>query len=270
MRFMMLIKSDASSEAGLMPRQAEIAAMSKYNDELIRSGVLMSAEGLKASSHGARLRFTGGKARVIDGPFSEAKELIAGFWIVKVASKQAAIELAKKVPLEEGEVEVRQVFEVEDFPVDPSEQPEGWRQQEQALRDGQAPAPPAATSGKSLRFIGFIKADARSEAGILPTEAELSTMGAFNEEGMKAGVFITGEGLQPSAKGAKVKFRAGMPTIIDGPFAEAKELVAGFGILRVKSKQEAIEWSLRMPIREGELEVRELFSPDDVSCSLAG
>jgi len=259
MRFMMLIKSDAASEAGKLPSADERATMDKYNQELVTSGVLQSAEGLKASSHGARIRFTAGKPTVSEGPFADTRNVIAGYWIVRVPSKQAAVELAKKIPIADGEVELRQIFEVEDFPVDPAEQPDGWRQHETDLRDGRKAAEPAATSSKTRRFIGFVKADARSEAGVMPTEAELSTMGAYTEEGMRAGIFLAGDGLQPSAKGALVRFRGGKTTVIDGPFAETKELVAGFGIMRVESKQEAIEWSLRMPIIDGDLEVRELF-----------
>ena len=115
MRFMMLVKADNNSEAGVLPDEKMLAEMGKYNEELVKAGVLLAAEGLQASSKGARVRFSGGKPTVTDGPFTEAKELVAGFWMIQVNSKDAAVEWAKRVPFDEGEVEIRQVFELEDF-----------------------------------------------------------------------------------------------------------------------------------------------------------
>jgi hypothetical protein len=115
----------------------------------------------------------------------------------------------------------------------------------------------------------IIKADERSEAGVLPSKELLEAMGRFNEELVKAGVMLAGEGLAPSSKGAKVKFSKGKRTVIDGPFTEAKELVAGFWIWNVKSKEEAIEWVKRMPDDpsnpggEGEVEIRQIFEVSD-------
>ena len=128
MKFMMLIKSDQNTEAGKMPEEDVLVAMGKYNEELIKAGVLLAAEGLQPSSKGARVRFSGGKTTVIDGPFAEAKELIAGFWMIQVKSKQEAIEWARRVPFDPkgasattggtGEIELRQVFEITDFSPD--------------------------------------------------------------------------------------------------------------------------------------------------------
>ena len=115
MRFMIVVKANKDSEAGALPTQEQLAEMAKYNEELVKAGVLLAAEGLQASSKGARVRFPGAKRTVIDGPFTETKELIAGFWLIQVRSKQEAIEWAKHVPFEDGEIEVRQVFELEDF-----------------------------------------------------------------------------------------------------------------------------------------------------------
>ena len=102
-----------------------------------------------------------------------------------------------------------------------------------------------------MRFMVLVKADANSEAGVMPPEEELVAMGRYNEELVKAGVLLAGEGLHPSSKGARVKFTDGTPTVIDGPFTEAKELVAGFWLIEVKSKDEAIEWVKRVPCMEG-------------------
>src|SRR3989440_12457551 len=119
MRFMVIVKANKDSEAGVMPDEKLLADMGKYNEELAKAGVLLAAEGLQASSKGARVRFSGSKRKVIDGPFSETKELIAGFWLIQVKSKEEAIEWVKRAPNPmpgtEPEIEIRQVFENEDF-----------------------------------------------------------------------------------------------------------------------------------------------------------
>ena len=116
MRFMVIVKANKASEAGVLPDQKILAAMGKYNEELVKAGVMLAGEGLQASSKGARVRFEGpSKRTVIDGPFTETKELIAGFWLWQVKSREEALEWLKRAPFQEGEVELRQVFETEDF-----------------------------------------------------------------------------------------------------------------------------------------------------------
>lgn len=118
MRFMIIVKASKDSEAGIMPSEKLLAEMGKFNEELSKAGVLLAAEGLQASSKGARVKFSGTKRTVTDGPFAETKELIAGFWIWQVKSKQEAIEWVKRCPNphnEDSEIEIRQVFEAEDF-----------------------------------------------------------------------------------------------------------------------------------------------------------
>src|SRR5262245_28539281 len=115
MRFMMIVKANDESEAGVLPSEKELADMGKFNEELVKAGVMLAGEGLQASSKGARIRYAGPKRTVIDGPFPETKELIAGFWLIEVRSKEEAIEWARRVPFSEGEVEIRQVFELDDF-----------------------------------------------------------------------------------------------------------------------------------------------------------
>jgi hypothetical protein len=123
-----------------------------------------------------------------------------------------------------------------------------------------------------MRFMVIVKATKESEAGILPDEKLLTEMGKFNEELVKAGVMLAGEGLQSSAKGARVKFSGAKRTVIDGPFPETKELVAGFWLWQVKSKEEAIEWAKRCPNpspgTESELEIRQVFESDDFGDAL--
>jgi hypothetical protein len=115
MRFMVIVKADQKSEAGVLPDKKLFAEMGKFNEELAKAGVMLAADGLQPSSKGARVKFSGSKRTVIDGPFSETKELVAGFWLWQVSSKEEAIEWLKRAPFQEGEVEIRQVFEAEDF-----------------------------------------------------------------------------------------------------------------------------------------------------------
>ena len=132
MRFMILVKANKETEAGVLPSTELLAAMGKFNEELVKAGVMLAGEGLQPSSKAARVRFSGSKRSVIDGPFAETKELVAGFWLWQVRSRDEAIEWVKRAPMEDGaEIEIRQVFEAEDF----GEQltPE-LRQQEERLR----------------------------------------------------------------------------------------------------------------------------------------
>jgi len=121
-RFMVIVKANKESEAGNLPSQEVLEKMTRFNEELVKAGVMLAGEGLHASSKGARVRFSGNQRTVIDGPFAETKELVAGFWIWKVNSKQEAIDWLKRAPFEDGaEAEIRQLFEIEDFaPVDPT------------------------------------------------------------------------------------------------------------------------------------------------------
>jgi hypothetical protein len=124
----------------------------------------------------------------------------------------------------------------------------------------------------TMRFMVLVKADKNSEAGVLPDEKLLTEMGKYNEELAKAGVLLAGEGLQPSSKGARVRFSGKTRTVIDGPFAETKELIAGFWMFQVKSKEEAIEWVKRCPNpfpgAESEIEIRQVFEAEDFGAEL--
>ncbi|HVZ87134.1 MAG TPA: YciI family protein [Polyangia bacterium] len=118
MRFMMIVKGSKDSEAGVLPTEAHLAAMGKYNEELQKAGVLLDMGGLKPTSRGVKVRFSGGKRTVVDGPFAEAKEIVGGYWIIQVKSKEEAIEWAKRIPAEVvnmPEVELRPFYEFEDF-----------------------------------------------------------------------------------------------------------------------------------------------------------
>ncbi len=266
MRFLMLVKASKDSEAGVLPDERILSEMGKYNEMLAKAGALLGGEGLQASSKGARVRCANGKVTVTDGPFAETKELVAGFWLIQAKSRDEAIEWATRVPFQEGQVEVRPLLELPDLPVDPSEKPGGWRDKEEQFR-----AAPLARKPGTIRYMGLLKADRDTEAGVIPDEEFLSAMGAFFEEGVKAGIILAGEGLQPSSKGARVRYSGSKRTVIDGPFAETKELIAGYAIIQVRSREEAIEWTRRFvkvdaPGRLGaqsECEIRRVFELED-------
>jgi hypothetical protein len=132
MRVMVIVKADKNSEAGVLPDEKMLTDMGNFNEELVKAGVMLAGEGLQASSKGKRVRFSGGRKTVTDGPFAETKELIAGFWLWQVRSMDEAVEWLKRAPFDETEVEIRQVFETEDFAeVDPSGE---VRKQEHRLR----------------------------------------------------------------------------------------------------------------------------------------
>ncbi len=115
MRFMVLVKANKDSEAGVMPSQELLTEMGKFNEELVKAGIMLAGEGLAPSSKGARVRFTGKKTSVTDGPFAETKELVAGYWVWKCQSLQEAIDWLKRAPFEDAELEIRQIFEMDDF-----------------------------------------------------------------------------------------------------------------------------------------------------------
>ncbi|HXF49663.1 MAG TPA: YciI family protein [Verrucomicrobiae bacterium] len=132
MRFMVIVKANKESEAGVLPDEKLLTEMGKYNEELVKAGVMLAGEGLHPSSKGVRVRFNGDKRTVINGPFAETRELVAGFWLWQVKSKEEAIEWLKRAPFQEGEVELRQVFETEEFAAsDPTGK---LREQEERLR----------------------------------------------------------------------------------------------------------------------------------------
>ena len=144
MRFRVLMPANADTEAGVLPTEKELSEMMQYNEQLVKAGVMLAGEGLQPTSKGARVKFQGGKKSVIDGPFTESKELIAGFWIWQVKSKEEAIEWAKRCPVDNLTLELRQVFEAEDFGANltPELQAQEERLRAQAERTARAGAKP--------------------------------------------------------------------------------------------------------------------------------
>lgn len=234
MRIMMMHKSDADTEAGKLPSPQLIAGMGKLMEEVGRSGMLLGGEGLLASSKGVRLNFKGGKRTITKGPFVGNNELPAGFAIVKVESLDVAIEWATRFAEVVGDVEidVRPVTEYWDL--------------------GVMPKPPGLTT---TRYMMMHKANAASEAGVPPTPELMEKMGKLMEEMHQAGIFVAGEGLHRSATATRLQFKGGKCTVTDGPFAESKELIAGYVILNVPSKAEAIAFAPRFAAIVGDVEI---------------
>jgi len=269
MRFMMMIKSDAKSETGAMPDQAILNAMGRFNEEMVNAGVMLGGEGLKPSAKGARVRLAGKKLTVTDGPFAEAKEVVAGYWLIQTKTRQEAIDWARRVP--GGEIELRRLYELSDFPADPSETPEGWRAEEQSMREAAAVKPPARQPG-TRRYLIMLRSDGNTERGVLPGPALLEKMGALMTEVGKSGAALGGEGLKPTSEGVRVTGPTGKRRVIDGPFTEAKELIAGFVLLQTRSRDEAIDFAKRWlqihvegaGLDEGEIEVREVMELDEI------
>jgi hypothetical protein len=277
MRVMMLLKSDAPTEAGELPSEEMFTALGEYSETLVNAGVMRGGEGLQPSSRGAKIRIANGKTSVIDGPFAEAKELIAGYMLLETASLAEAIAWAKRLPtvcvVDEDHVELRPLYEPEELAADvpvPARQP--------------APLP---TPEQGARWVSLLKADRNTEAGMKPSAELMQKMGALIQDMTAKGVLIAGEGLKPSAQSARVyitanggaapALRGGAASdkrvrVVDGPFAEAKELVAGFTLFRARSKAEAIEWARRClqihvdgtGIDHGEIEVRPILETDEI------
>lgn len=259
MRVMMILKSDAQSEAGVMPPEQLLSEMGEYSERLLNAGVMLGGEGLHASSKGAKIRIAKGKTTVLDGPFAEAKEVVAGYYLLQVKDLQQAIEWAKQMPgaeyTPEGEIELRPLYDPEDFALEPRE----------AL-DAKVPGP------KGPRWISLLKADKNTEAEMEPNPKLLEEMGALMGEMTQQGVLISGDGLRASKHGAKVLFQNKRLRVLDGPFTESKEMIAGVSIFRAKTKAAAVEWARRClqihmegtGIDTGEIEVRQVFETDEI------
>jgi hypothetical protein len=257
MRFLMIVKSNERSEAGIMPDEKALAEMGRFNAEIIQAGVLLGGEGLHASAKGARVRISGPKTSVVDGPFAEAKELVGGFWLIQAASKAEAVEWARRAPIPMGEIEIRPLYEASDFsaaPIEPSD-----------------PPPPTPRKPGTRRYMLLLKADQVSEAGPPANPEVFAKMDALMDEMIQGGVYLSGEGLKPSSRSARVKVDGARRTVIDGPFAESKELIAGYMIVQTQTRDEALEWARRwlevhvagVPDQAGEIEVRLVAEVDD-------
>src|SRR5216117_714650 len=216
MRFMMLVipKGYEKAAADFAPPAELVARMTKYNDSLTKAGVLLGLDGLRPPATGARVRFAGGKPKVTDGPFTEAKEVLGGYWIIQVKSRAEAIEWAKRAPMQDGDIiEVRQVQEISDFPPDVQK----------------------AAGRLAMRFLSIVKS--AENQGPAP-QALQDAMAKLTRDSLKDGSLVQSGGLGASSTGVRVRSAGGKLTVIDGPFSEAKEVVGGYAVLEFKSRDE--------------------------------
>jgi hypothetical protein len=234
MKFMMLHKTNAYYENGGLPSKELIAGVGAMVGEMVESGKLLAADGLRSSAQGVRLQFSGGKRTVIKGPLVGENEVIAGFAVMRVRSLDEAVDWATRLAGVVGDVvlDIRPATEPWDIGI--GAKPEGLT---------------------TRRYIAMQKANARSETGTPLTPLELERMGALIREMKDAGVLLSTGGLEPSSRAARLRNFGGRQTLVDGPFAESKELVGGFVILELDSRAEAIDWARRYARVLGEVEL---------------
>jgi hypothetical protein len=241
MRVMVLGSGNADTEAGVRPTAEAIDAMVKYNAELAKAGVVLDAQGLMPTSTAKRVRFEGSKRTVTDGPFAETKELVAGYWIWEVRSMDEAVDWLKRAPFDDGvEITLRRLFT--------------WKQP-----NGEE---------TTMRVMVFVPGNRDSEAGVMPKAEQIEEMTKFNEALVKAGVMLDGQGLTPTSAAKRVRFEGSKRTVVDGPFAESKEIVAGYSIWQVRSLDEAVEWVKRAPDNDGVVTLRPIFEAADFGAEL--
>ncbi|MGF6492629.1 hypothetical protein ABIE56_000784 [Luteibacter sp. 621] len=256
MRFLIVRKADAETEAGAPVTQPLLDAMAEYCDVLASEGRFLAGEGLKPSREGVRVSFRDGRTPVVvDGPFAEAKELVAGFSIIEADSMEAAVDWVKGWPAEDAngnaEIEIR---------------PVGCPGGLSNFGD------PAEDDSDRPRYMVMLKANERSETDWNPGPEILGKMAEANRAGYEAGYLIAGNGLSSSRHARRVRFSKGQPQVFDGPFAEIKEMVAGFWVLRVDSLDDVIAWARSYPFPDGDdarLEIRPLYTMKELLAPLA-
>jgi hypothetical protein len=223
--------------------------MGRYHEELAAAGRVGLAQGLRPSKHAVRLKLWPGGESITDGPFTETKELIAGFTVFEADSKEQAIELVKRWPASDADATGEAVLEL----------------RQTGCPGGCAQVPPA-DGGADRHYLILLRSDEATEADRIPPQHMLDTLNAFNAEQAAAGRLLAGDGLMSSSRGARVKLSGGQASVIDGPFAEAKELIAGFWMIRAGSMADAIAWARTLPYPTGpevEVEIRETMTMDD-------
>jgi hypothetical protein len=234
MKFMMLHKTDAYYESGGLPTKELIAGVGAMVGEMVQSGRLLAADGLRPSSEGVRLVFSGAKRTLIKGPFVGDNELIAGFAVMRLRSLDEGVDWASQLAGVIGDVVLDIRPATEPWDIGLGKKPEGF---------------------KTRRYIAMLKANARSEAGAPPTPLEMERMGALIRAMKDAGVLLSAGWLEPSSRAARLRNFGGKQTVVDGPFTESKELVGGFVILELDSRTEAIDWAMRYAKVLGEVEL---------------
>lgn len=250
MRFLIFRKADGQTEQGAMPSDELLTAMGAYNQQLVTAGVMRAGEGLRPTREAVRMKLSNGQATIIDGPFSETKELIAGLSVFEAASRDEVVNWIKQWPTQDGDgnvtVEIR----------------------EAGCPGGCAevyPNPDARPEGK--RFAVLLRSSPALEAEEPVAQEKLDRLDAHNAAEAAKGVLLAADGLRSSARASRVQFSGGKATVLDGPFTEIKELIAGYWMIRVASMDDAIEWARRNPYPTGpdvEVEIRPMYELDDL------
>jgi hypothetical protein len=238
MRFMVMHKMTEEMEKGLPPEPALIEAVQKLIGDAVKQKVFVSGEGLKPSSQRVHIAYKNGKRTITDGPFADAKELVAGFALMRVRSKEEAIAWCDRFATLIGDVELFMGPVVEPWDIGMTPKPEN---------------PP-------LRFLSMHQMAAGSKNEAPPDPQVIAKMGALIDEMTKAGVLEATGGFAGTEKGARIRYEGGKRRVMDGPFAESKELVAGYAIVDLPSKAAAIDWALRFGdvVKVNEVEVRQI------------
>jgi hypothetical protein len=263
MQFMIIRKADAATEALLPPAPGLIEDMERFHRQLADEGKLGLAMGLCPSAHAVRLKVAPGGESITDGPFAETKELVAGFTIIEADSKEAAIARLRQWPPSDADATGEVTLELRE-----SGCPGGCAQVASSM---------AGNDDSAGRYVILLRSSAESERDTVPAQEKLDALDVFNAAELAAGVLLAGDGLMSSARGARVTLAGSgghvVTSVIDGPFAEAKELIAGFWMIRAKSLDEAIAWARRVPYPTGphvEVEIREVLTISATTLELVG
>jgi hypothetical protein len=234
MQFMLMHKTDAYYENGGKPSKELVGNVGRMVGDLARNGRLLAGDGLGPSSQGVRLKFAGGKCAITPGPLAGVNELVAGFAVMRVRSLDEAVEWASKYAAVVGDAEIDVRPANEPWDIGLGEKPSGLT---------------------TRRYIAMRKADAATEAGAPQAPAQSAALERLLGEMQRAGVLLATAALEPSSKAARLRNFAGKKTLVDGPFAESKELVGGFVIVDLASRDEAVEWAQRYADVLGEVEL---------------